>query len=102
MMYELPAGPPPFVNTMVKILPLIVFAVLGMILAEATPTSRDIAQCNAASLLCCNTVLPASDPAMSVILALLGVVVVPTSIKCGLTCDPVNVIGAGGINWWVH
>ena len=99
MIYELLAGPPSFVNTMVKILPLILVAVLGMILAEATPTSRDISQCNAASLLCCNTVLPASDPAMSVILALLGVVVVPTSIKCGLTCDPVNVIGAGGINW---
>ncbi|KAK7683798.1 hypothetical protein QCA50_013174 [Cerrena zonata] len=80
---------------MVNILTMITIS-LSMILAEATPTRRDIPQCTAASLLCCQSVLPASDPVMSTLLGLLGIVVLPVSTKCGVQCDPVSVIGLGG------
>ena len=74
-----------------------------LILAEATPARRDIpgSQCTAASLLCCNAVQPAGDPAVSTLLALLGRSDVAPSTKCGLQCTPMTVLGVGGSSWYV-
>ena len=74
-----------------------------IILAEATPALRDIpgSQFTAASLLCCNAVHPASDPAVSTLLALLGRSDVAPSTKCGLQCTPMTVLGVGGSSWYV-
>ena len=74
-----------------------------IILAEATPARRDIpgSQCTAASLLCCNAVQSASDPAVSTLLVLLGRSDVAPSTKCGLQCTPMTVLGVGGSSWYV-
>lgn len=73
-----------------------------MILAEATPARRDLfpSQCSA-QLLCCNAVQNAGDPAVSTLLALLGRSDVGPTVKCGLQCTPLSVIGVGGGSWYV-
>lgn len=76
---------------------------LYMILAEATPTRRDLSpsQCSAASLLCCQSILPAGDPAMSQILTLLGIFVTDPAVQCALNCEPVSIVGGGPAAWSV-
>ncbi|CAL1709173.1 unnamed protein product [Somion occarium] len=48
-----------------------------------------------ASLQCCETVLPAGNPAARTILNLLGVIVLDPSTLCGITCTPVSIVGTG-------
>ncbi|KAF5315365.1 hypothetical protein D9619_007110 [Psilocybe cf. subviscida] len=69
--------------------------------ATATPIKRfggsdgPKDQCNTGSLLCCNTVQPASSQQASNLLGLLGVVVGDLTTKIGITCSPVQAIGIG-------
>lgn len=57
------------------------------------------AQCNTGSLLCCNSVQPASSPAASKLLDLLNIVLSDVNAAVGITCSPVQVIGVGGTAW---
>lgn len=74
------------------------------ILAEATPARRDLSssQCTSASLLCCNAVQTAGDPAVGTILTLFGRADVDPSVKCGIQCTPMSILGPDGGIWWVQ
>lgn len=66
--------------------------------ATATPTS--VSQCTTGSVQCCNSVESASDPAASLLLGLLGVVVQGVDVLVGITCTPIDVIGVGSDSWY--
>ncbi|KAH9849343.1 fungal hydrophobin-domain-containing protein [Lenzites betulinus] len=51
--------------------------------------------CSTGDIQCCNSVQSASDPATSLLLGLLGIVVQGVDVLVGLTCSPITVIGVG-------
>ncbi|TFK80850.1 fungal hydrophobin [Polyporus arcularius HHB13444] len=62
------------------------------------PTSVPADKCSTGNLQCCNQVQEANDPATSVLLALIGVVVQGVDVLVGLDCNPISVINVGGSN----
>ncbi|PPQ73109.1 hypothetical protein CVT26_014730 [Gymnopilus dilepis] len=79
---------------------LTVFSVAS-ILAAATAApngggSSPANQCTTGSLQCCQSTGEATDPAISKILALLGVDVSDVTALVGVTCSPITGVGAGG------
>ncbi|KIJ28126.1 hypothetical protein M422DRAFT_188792, partial [Sphaerobolus stellatus SS14] len=44
---------------------------------------------------CCNTVQSASDPSVSTLTGLLGLLLGPITGQVGLGCTPINIIGLG-------
>jgi hypothetical protein len=62
------------------------------ILAAATPTPNvPASQCNTGPIQCCNSVQKASDPSVSKVLGLLGIVVQDVTALVGVTCSPISV-----------
>ncbi|KAJ7274638.1 hydrophobin-251 [Mycena rebaudengoi] len=55
-------------------------------------TVKSAASCSTGNLQCCNSIQSASNPTVSLLLGLLGVVVPDTSLV-GLTCTPITDIG---------
>ncbi|KAJ3531002.1 hypothetical protein NMY22_g8332 [Coprinellus aureogranulatus] len=53
-------------------------------------------QCNTGPIQCCNSVQSAGAPAVSAILALLGINIQDVNIPIGVTCSPISVIGLPG------
>jgi hypothetical protein len=85
-------------------LPIAIVSSLA-ILAAATPVPTDggsTNQCTSGTQQCCNTVTKASDPAASLLLGLLGIVVQDVNVLVGLTCSPITVIGVGSGSWCVY
>ncbi|EKM54143.1 uncharacterized protein PHACADRAFT_97873 [Phanerochaete carnosa HHB-10118-sp] len=60
----------------------------------STPTS--VSTCSTGGAQCCNSVTSTSDPATSVLLGLLGIVVQGIGATVGLDCSPINVVGVSG------
>ncbi|KAH7883461.1 hydrophobin 2 [Phlebopus sp. FC_14] len=52
-------------------------------------------QCNTGDLSCCNQVESASDPTVTTLASLLGIVLGPVDALVGLSCTPITVIGTG-------
>ncbi|KAF8885082.1 fungal hydrophobin [Gymnopilus junonius] len=52
--------------------------------------------CTTGSLECCSSVQSASNPVISTLLGLLGIVVGDITGQVGVTCSPITVVGAGG------
>ncbi len=75
--------------------------------AAATPTPAPApradgdGQCSTGEIQCCNTTTTATDPLVSLILGLLGVVVGDVTAIIGINCSPLSVIGIGGAAWYV-
>ncbi|ESK92236.1 hydrophobin [Moniliophthora roreri MCA 2997] len=69
------------------------FTLLAAALPGGPPSGG---QCNTGPIQCCNSVQSSSDPATSLLLGLLGVVLQGINVPIGLTCNPITVIGAGG------
>ncbi|TFK85228.1 hydrophobin [Polyporus arcularius HHB13444] len=65
------------------------------VLAVATPIARDGGSCSTGPIQCCQDVQKASDPATSLLLGLLGVVVQAVDVAIGLDCSPITVVGVG-------
>ncbi|KAH9940186.1 fungal hydrophobin [Epithele typhae] len=71
------------------------------ILAAATPTpggsggTIPASSCSTGPVQCCQTSGSASDPAISTVLAGLGIVVQDVNALVGLTCSAVSVVGVG-------
>ncbi|EJC98269.1 fungal hydrophobin [Fomitiporia mediterranea MF3/22] len=59
-------------------------------------TTQPASQCYTGHIQCCNSVQSASDPAVTTLLGLLGIVLSDLDVLVGLTCTPISVIGAGG------
>ncbi|TBU28464.1 fungal hydrophobin [Dichomitus squalens] len=59
-------------------------------------SSTSSGSCSTGAIQCCNSVQSASDPAASLLLGLLGIVVQGVDVLVGLTCSPITVIGVGG------
>ncbi|KAF5379142.1 hypothetical protein D9615_005968 [Tricholomella constricta] len=53
-------------------------------------------QCSTGAINCCNSVQSASNPAVSTLAGLLGVVLGPITGLVGLTCTPIDIIGVAG------
>lgn len=70
---------------------------LGATLAAATGSPSN--QCNTGSTLCCQSSGQATDPTISKLLGLLGVVVQDVTTLVGVTCSPITVVGAGSTSW---
>lgn len=67
----------------------------------AAATAIPAIQCNIDDLQCCSKVQKAnSDPAISMLLGLLGVVIQDLTVLVGLTCSSITVIGSGGGSPW--
>lgn len=61
-------------------------------LAVATPTPNAADEsCSTGSLQCCSSVESASDPVVSTLLGLLGIVLGALDINVGVTCSPITV-----------
>ena len=56
--------------------------------------------CSTGPIQCCNSVKSASDPATSLLLGLLDVVVQGVDVLVGLDCSPITVIGVGAGSSW--
>ncbi len=73
--------------------------------AAATPTPAPRAdgdgQCATGPIQCCDTTTTATDPLVSVILSLLGIVLPDLTAIIGINCSPLTIIGVGGSEWWV-
>ncbi|KAE9407599.1 fungal hydrophobin, partial [Gymnopus androsaceus JB14] len=52
--------------------------------------------CSTGSVQCCDSVESASNPAVGLLLGLLGIVLQNLNVDVGLTCSPITVIGASG------
>ncbi|KAF5337446.1 hypothetical protein D9757_010336 [Collybiopsis confluens] len=63
-------------------------------LAAASPAPRDT--CSTGALQCCNSVQSASNPAISLLTGLLGIVLPSLNLDVGLGCSPLSIIGLGG------
>ncbi|KAI0262040.1 fungal hydrophobin, partial [Gloeopeniophorella convolvens] len=61
----------------------------------ASPTATTVSQCNVSGLQCCNSVQTESNPAVALLLGLLGVVLSGVNVPIGVTCSPITVIGSG-------
>ncbi|KAL0948205.1 hypothetical protein HGRIS_010812 [Hohenbuehelia grisea] len=61
-----------------------------------TTATSPASQCNTGQLQCCNSVQKASSGPVGLLLGLLGVVLSDLTVLVGVTCTPINVIGAGG------
>ena len=62
------------------------------ILAAATPMPNvPASQCTTGPIQCCNSVQKASDPSVSKLLGLLGIVVQDVTALVGVTCSPISV-----------
>ena len=74
--------------------------------AGGTPTTSSTAptiapsQCNTGPIQCCNSVEKASNPAVSTLLGLLGIVLGDVDALVGVTCSPITVIGGGSSGWY--
>ena len=66
---------------------------------RSQPSGSPGSSCSTGPVQCCNTVGYSSNPVVSLILGLLGVVV-PADVLVGVTCSPITVIGVGGSNSW--
>ncbi|GLB42298.1 putative hydrophobin [Lyophyllum shimeji] len=64
--------------------------------ADASVVIPRADQCNTGVILCCNSVQPATSPAVSQLAGLLGVDLGSTTGLVGLTCSSITVIGSGG------
>ncbi|KAF8916197.1 hydrophobin-251 [Mucidula mucida] len=68
--------------------------------AAATPTPAPRAdgdgQCATGPIQCCDTTTTATDPLVSVILSLLGIVLPDLTAIIGINCSPLTIIGVGG------
>lgn len=70
--------------------------------AVAVPTgSNPSNQCNTGSAQCCNSMATASQPAVSTLLGLLGVVIQDVTAQIGLSCSPITIVGIAGNSWYV-
>ncbi|EIW55698.1 uncharacterized protein TRAVEDRAFT_50187 [Trametes versicolor FP-101664 SS1] len=70
--------------------------VLGALplLAAATPLdTRTAGKCSTGPLQCCNSVQKANDPAVSALLAAVGINAQSVDVPVGVTCTPITVIG---------
>ena len=68
--------------------------------AFAAPSGNSGNTCSTGPVQCCNSIQKASDPATSVLLGLLGIVVQDVDVLVGLQCSPITVIGgAAGSSW---
>ncbi|TFK51388.1 fungal hydrophobin [Heliocybe sulcata] len=70
-------------------------------LAVATPTpggqpSQPAGNCNTGAIQCCNSVQSASDPSVTSLLGLLGIVLPNLNGMVGINCSPLTVVGLGG------
>ncbi|TFK87824.1 fungal hydrophobin [Polyporus arcularius HHB13444] len=63
--------------------------------APGSKSTEPASSCSTGPIQCCNSVQKASDPGLSGILGLLGIVVQDLTTDVGLTCSPITVIGAG-------
>ncbi|KAF9474374.1 fungal hydrophobin [Pholiota conissans] len=70
--------------------------VLGATGTLAAATASPSNQCNTGSLQCCNSTAKATDPAISTLLGLLGIVVQDVTALVGVTCSPITVVGVSG------
>ncbi|KAH6902415.1 fungal hydrophobin-domain-containing protein [Coprinopsis sp. MPI-PUGE-AT-0042] len=52
--------------------------------------------CSTGPIQCCNSTTKASDPAASLLLGLLGIVLQDLNVIVGLTCSPISVIALPG------
>ena len=87
-------------------LPLLAVAMPGgggapttTVTVTAQPSSTPASSCSTGALQCCNSVQSASDPAASLLLGLLGIVVQGVDVLVGLDCSPISVIGLSGGSW---
>ena len=72
------------------------------VLAVATPVPGGSGSCSTGPIQCCNSVQKASDPATSLLLGLLDVVVQAVDVTVGLDCSPISIVGvASGNSWYV-
>ncbi|KAI0033489.1 fungal hydrophobin [Vararia minispora EC-137] len=71
----------------------VVLAALATV-SVAIPTAHSA--CNSGPAQCCNQVQPASSKSAGDALGLLSIVIQDLSIPVGVSCSPVNVLGAGG------
>ncbi|RPD65515.1 fungal hydrophobin [Lentinus tigrinus ALCF2SS1-7] len=62
--------------------------------ATPIPSSK----CSTGNLQCCNQTQKANNPATSLLLALLGIVVQGVDALVGLDCNPITVIGVASAN----
>ncbi|EIW85893.1 fungal hydrophobin [Coniophora puteana RWD-64-598 SS2] len=62
--------------------------------APAT-TVTAASQCNTGDIQCCNSTSSASDPATSLLLGLLGIVVQGVDVLVGIDCSPISVLSGG-------
>ncbi|KAF9047205.1 fungal hydrophobin [Hymenopellis radicata] len=79
-----------------KFVTLTTLALATFAAATPTPAPRQDGQCSTGELQCCNTTTTATDPLVSVILALLGIVLPDITAIIGINCSPLSVIGVGG------
>ncbi|RPD65514.1 hydrophobin-domain-containing protein [Lentinus tigrinus ALCF2SS1-7] len=80
----MPGGSPPPPTTTISVKP--------------GPTSMPKSKCSVGNLQCCNETQKATNPATSVLLALIGVVVQGVDALVGLDCNPISVVNVGGSN----
>ncbi|KAF9047206.1 fungal hydrophobin [Hymenopellis radicata] len=79
-----------------KFVTLTTLALATFAAATPAPAPRQDAQCSTGTLQCCNTTTTATDPLVSVILSLLGIVLPDLTAIIGINCSPLSVVGVGG------
>ncbi|KIY45479.1 fungal hydrophobin [Fistulina hepatica ATCC 64428] len=61
----------------------------------STATSIPPSDCAVSNTQCCDTITTTSDPAVNVLLGLLGIVVNLVDVVVGLTCTPISILSGG-------
>ncbi len=98
---------PQSLNMQFKFITLTALVLATFAAATPTPLARadggdgGDGQCSTGEIQCCNTTTTATDPLVSLILGLLGVVVGDVTAIIGINCSPLSVIGIGGGAWYV-
>ncbi|KAH8828838.1 fungal hydrophobin-domain-containing protein [Flagelloscypha sp. PMI_526] len=64
--------------------------------AAAVAVGRREDKCNTGPVQCCNQVVKANDPSHALLVGLLNLGLLGTAVPIGLTCVPINIVGAGG------
>ncbi|TEB33741.1 hydrophobin-315 [Coprinellus micaceus] len=82
-----------FTRTLIAVSTLVTLAVAT---GGTPPAPIPASQCNTGPVQCCNTTGFVDEPAISSIIALLGLDVQDINVFAALTCSPISIIGLPG------
>ncbi|XP_006461634.1 hypothetical protein AGABI2DRAFT_71560 [Agaricus bisporus var. bisporus H97] len=83
------------ISTILTISTFAMLAAASAVPRTNPPTTGDECTAVGGDVSCCNSLQEASDPVVTLLAGLLGIVLGPVEGLIGLTCNPISVIGGG-------